>query len=359
MTLILASVAGNTAFQVGDRLVTKESREFDPVSNKQIVYCAPSGSIAIGYSGTAFLGETHTDRWIAEQLRGHSLPPGTDFLIKEISGKTHDICQAIVMLCDALDEIWPTLCRSQKDLGLSLIITGWHKLERKQRQLPAQVIGLDDQKRVIIKRSSRGRYRPVLCRVNRIDGAFCRTFHRVFQTLKPETMNSVFIDEKALNVRLTQARQNNTREQYLRDMVQEVQRIGGIKNTVGQNCLSVEMRWEPPNRITEIQSHLVHPVYKQADAPRSGFVAMNPILVDMPTPEHPLEPPKSPPSFDGLEVSYTPWIVWPEMVIPPSAVIGNFLFGPSYAKVRIIGPPSQDSIFAGFLAQKRLPRTKQ
>jgi len=73
MTLILGQASRDYVLQVTDRLVTKGNRPFDPLANKNIVYCARNALVAIGFTGIAFLGDIPTDQWIVEQLTGTSL----------------------------------------------------------------------------------------------------------------------------------------------------------------------------------------------------------------------------------------------------------------------------------------------
>ena len=125
--------------------------------------------------------------------------------------------------------------------------------------------------------------------------------------------------------------------------------------TVGKNCLSVTMRW---NKDTHpdvlIRGHLLAPLYHQTSVPHAGFVLQGPYLVDAKDLRN-LVPPTAPPTLDGQPVAYTPWIIWPTLVVAPSAADGEFCFGPKgHTGVRIEGPPSEN-IHAGLLAFNRRP----
>ena len=76
MTLVLGLLMRGYAFHVSDRLVTQSNagavREFDPLANKTIIFRAPEGILAIGYSGRAYLDRVPTDVWIARSLAAAS-----------------------------------------------------------------------------------------------------------------------------------------------------------------------------------------------------------------------------------------------------------------------------------------------
>src|SRR5215216_6024666 len=69
MTLVL-SLANSRRYvlQVSDRLLTLTGggQEFDPMSNKSLVYFARDALVVIGYSGLAYIDRTSTDEWIAQ-----------------------------------------------------------------------------------------------------------------------------------------------------------------------------------------------------------------------------------------------------------------------------------------------------
>src|SRR5258708_26583621 len=76
MTLILSQASINYVLQVTDRLVTQHENvtqrynPFDPLANKNIVYCSKNSVVAIAYTGIAYIDDIPTDKWIAQQLIG-------------------------------------------------------------------------------------------------------------------------------------------------------------------------------------------------------------------------------------------------------------------------------------------------
>jgi hypothetical protein len=76
MTLVLGLSAHTFALQVGDRKLTKGTRQHDPDSNKSILMLGTDGFICISYSGLAYLKGKNTDQVIAEHLAQFTARPG-------------------------------------------------------------------------------------------------------------------------------------------------------------------------------------------------------------------------------------------------------------------------------------------
>ncbi|MDP2046001.1 MAG: hypothetical protein Q8L00_07310 [Deltaproteobacteria bacterium] len=73
MTLIISKTSRNYVLQVTDRLVTRSGDSFDPLANKNILFCALNGILSFAYTGHAYIGSTPTDQWLAEKLIGKKL----------------------------------------------------------------------------------------------------------------------------------------------------------------------------------------------------------------------------------------------------------------------------------------------
>jgi hypothetical protein len=73
VTLLLGYTSYHLVAQVTDRLVSRAGVEFDPVSNKTIVYEAQNGLVIMSYTGLAYLENITTDTFIAEKLSGFPL----------------------------------------------------------------------------------------------------------------------------------------------------------------------------------------------------------------------------------------------------------------------------------------------
>src|SRR6476469_5543563 len=77
MTLVLSYITRGYAFQVSDRLLTRRigtsQKQFDVLSNKNVVYLARDALVSLGYTGWAYLDGIPTDQWIAQKLAGDDL----------------------------------------------------------------------------------------------------------------------------------------------------------------------------------------------------------------------------------------------------------------------------------------------
>jgi hypothetical protein len=74
VTLILANANLIGVNMVSDRLLSMGAAgstvDFDREANKNVVFAARDGVVAIGYSGQAYIGPNTTDQWIANVCRG-------------------------------------------------------------------------------------------------------------------------------------------------------------------------------------------------------------------------------------------------------------------------------------------------
>jgi hypothetical protein len=144
MTLILTQASLRYVLQVSDRLVTQEKKEFDPRSNKTIIYLARDALVSIAYSGRAYLDGTPTDQWIAEMLAGEPLRRdnrgGIQFgpLRRRL-----DIGQSIELLRTELGSAFARLPRSTTPPTLQIIVAGWQWGRKQARPIATHVVKLD------------------------------------------------------------------------------------------------------------------------------------------------------------------------------------------------------------------------
>ena len=141
MTLILTHANSGRVLQVGDRLVTEHpsGEEFDPRSNKQVIYRAKDGLVAIGYSGLAFIEGSNTDTWIAHRLRGGSpAGGGPDRWAMHIGAakRSFDLGGAARQLCRDLGMAVPVVGPS-----VIVIAAGW-QWDRRGRNLRPVMWGI-------------------------------------------------------------------------------------------------------------------------------------------------------------------------------------------------------------------------
>ena len=124
MTLLLTLVARDHVLQVGDRLVTQGEREFDPESNKAVLFRAKDAVVVISYSGTAFVSGIPTDEWIALQLTGHvrfiARVPYRPASILGRLPRWADLGRTVASLVRSIEN---ELSKSKESIGL--VIAGW------------------------------------------------------------------------------------------------------------------------------------------------------------------------------------------------------------------------------------------
>ena len=133
MTLILAHVARYGVIHVSDRLVTERgtARPFDAFSNKALLYLCADAIVAIGYTGLAYIGDSPTDVWIANQLVGKQLQEYSGFG-QPMQTERRTIVSAVEMLRSQLE----SEMRRTPTLEFGLLITGWKWAQRRKPKYP-------------------------------------------------------------------------------------------------------------------------------------------------------------------------------------------------------------------------------
>ena len=121
MTLILTLVTPQYVLQVSDRLVTRAGQEFDPASNKNLIYLAKNALVTIGYSGAAYLEGVPTDRWIAQRLWGQELPQQFAYLAGR-APRWLTVGESIEALRCGCEE---ASCRLPPQYQPQIVLAGW------------------------------------------------------------------------------------------------------------------------------------------------------------------------------------------------------------------------------------------
>ena len=110
MTLNLGLTHPFGAFLVTDRLVTDDRATIDAAANKNLVYLARNGILAIGYTGFAYIDNAPTDQWLAETLLDTRFDRGGQ--MANIMGASHQvltIAEAIVAVRNAVSGAAPLI----------------------------------------------------------------------------------------------------------------------------------------------------------------------------------------------------------------------------------------------------------
>ena len=283
MTLILVRASEHYITHTVDRLVTAETGgEFDPKSNKSIVYACRDGIVSLAYTGIAFLGNIPTDQWLVEQITGlrfdraRKLPTiglGQNWEPTEGLGQT--MLRIRSALGDAVKSIPAHWMAEWQQQSFDLLVAGWHW-------------------------NKRGRVRPIMAAVSKEPGhdEFRLSYHnRLWHYRRSQgtpylvyaapSSNYSHSDIEQLNLRIA----NRTWQEVESVMVDEVRRIATNNPRVGNHVLTVTL--SPPKDARGIITD--HPLAPIIHPIRSSF-------------------------FPELktEVHLSPWLVGKNVIQPPS-----------------------------------------
>lgn len=294
MTLITAKASQWFAIQVTDRLLTRAGAEFDPVSNKNVIYEAPDVLVAIGYTGDAYLDELPTDEWLAQTLIGETFGSGegraTAIRFGPLPHWRH-IGPALEMLRVRLVEALQRV--NARDRRFELMVTGWQWQRRR-------------------------RPRPILLSLEKPPGVTTFTVRRsprhlglggFFFGITPE--QNVSADE-LLRMRIA-LRDVHSADDAERILVNTVREVATRNPVVGPHCMSILIPppWHPHVRVR----------YVSEEVPTVGIRGRNDNLVRATAP-----------------AAYSPWVIGPRLVAAPSIMAGPTELGLGRYSVRLEAP---------------------
>lgn len=92
MTMIVNYASPQSVLHVSDRRVTaarpnQKPSVHSPVENKTIIFLIRDAVGVVGYTGSAYIGDTPTDQWIAETLAPHTKMPNGDRFVASMGGR--------------------------------------------------------------------------------------------------------------------------------------------------------------------------------------------------------------------------------------------------------------------------------
>jgi len=310
MTLILDQASTDYVLQVTDRLVTQATSPFDPLANKNIVYCARNALVTIGYTGFAFLGGIPTDQWLVEQLTGNAFdrdhrPP--DFTMNR-RAPWLDLGMSVRLLKERLDAApatgIPSMWAKQwVDQSFDLCILGWQW--------------------------KRGRARPIIEALNKPRGSLAFSIERRprYWYWERRTLNDGSLGIIKFSVRA--APRENISRADLQDLVARLQDGSydaaetELVRTVRQVALHVPQ--VGPDCISIL---IAPPTIGQA---RVRFLPLNSHEAILQTASQ----------NRRLTVAYTPWFVGPNLIVAPSLLAGpaktEFSLGPYQIHLEGVG----------------------
>ena len=123
MTQIVAAIGPGFLMQASDRLVSlaPSLRPYDPNANKSLILGAVDGVALIGYTGLAYIDGRPTDQWIAETLTGLDLSMGAVAI--GVWHRFHD--QPLHLMIDRLAKAFEVALKPHPEHDHQVLVVGW------------------------------------------------------------------------------------------------------------------------------------------------------------------------------------------------------------------------------------------
>jgi hypothetical protein len=320
VTLILTRASKDYVLQVTDRLVTQQGRPFDAASNKNVLYCAQNGIVAIGYTGLAYLGGVPTDQWIVETIAGFTFerdrkPPAISFG----AFKLKDLGQSLLLLRKSLESApvspkWSSVWRASP---FDVCVAGWQWSKNRCRPVIAWLSKARNS--LAVELGSMPRY-----------WHWERSQQQCGFKYKVVAAPDSNLSREQLEM-LGEALKNCTADQSERTMVEMMRKVSLSLAEVGPHCMSILL--SPPSdayaRIRYIP--LGAPAIAEVSRPRG-------------------------PKFI-LPVAFTPWLVGPGVVSSPSIASGTCEQQVGHYKVTLEAPQSPESGILGLFSSQQRPNS--
>lgn len=313
MTLHLTRISSRYTLQVSDRLVSGGIQ--DPLANKNLIYWARDAIVMIAYTGLAYGlssdPDTPTDEWIAETLRGHSIPRGPDgiepvtFGIQNIP-RWLDIGQSIQLLRDTLQQSMDRLPASHRDYPFELVMAGWQQTRRQRfKPISANIVKPRGNAPIVVERLPR--YWHFLRRIRTIptpNGYLTESemsdLAKTLSTASPDAAEKAIVEK----IRIVASRH---------------------PQSVGPHCMSILL---PPPGVAPIGVRFIPSVTHTA------VFQTKEITREIP-------------------VAFSPWVVGPNMFTAPSIMVGpsELQMGPH--RIVLDAPAPEKGIRAYFGSLRR------
>jgi hypothetical protein len=279
MTLIISKSSRDYVLQVTDRLVTRSGASFDPLANKNILFCALNGILSFAYTGHAYIGGTPTDQWLAEQLIGKNFIIHDGLPAIECGPtKLIYIGPALQILIEALNkafdkEIEPNFKKDWFEKRFDLCFVGyvWNK-KGKFRPFCGDIFKPPSSKKFWIIFSDRNWYYEA-----HISGA-------PVANISQEQLESLMVKLR-----------NKVPDEAENLIVELIREISKNISIVGSDCMSIFIPSPSVAHTSPIRVKFIPKIERIIDVPNIG---------------------------DNIKTIYSPWVIGPRMFIPP-AMLGN------------------------------------
>ncbi len=271
MTLVFGLATHTFVQQVGDRKLTKGTREHDPQSNKSVIMLGSDGFICVSYSGLAYIRGRNTDLVLAELMAGTKAMPGRRPGTYAMALGGQNECRVgltISKLKNYLDNDFPRTVGRNSGHTLQVLITGFlGKPEALGRHVRPYVGRFDHR----LSKNSRSKFqesprtfpkggRQFRAQIGQTQVSAVAELHKYLDSSEPEGIGETL--------------------RAMRDAIEDTSRTS---YSVGPDCLGITMsRWGN-----------VYTTYMPKPATDSG------------------------------QACYTPWLISKNAFMPPQIITGN------------------------------------
>jgi hypothetical protein len=303
VTLALSVATPAYSLQVGDRLVSKAGKPFDPLANKNVVLRATDGLLAFGYTGPAYLDGIPTDVWVADRISGGACAEIGGALAYGNFG-VRDVGSSLLALSQPLQDN-----SAFREYGGEICAVGWQWDGKRQRALVRDVLWLLKRQGDKLRWSQLvPRHIPERNEVFRIaaTGNWAMSAEAWQELL--ERVGGAGADWDCVERLLVQA---------IRGAVEH------SPGTVGAHCMSILLRpWTFPNALVKFL---------------------------------PQSPHRSEAMGQAVEVSYSPWMVAPDAIHAPAVSVGGLSCeqGLLSYSMETPAPPADQLLKGAFQSQAR------
>jgi hypothetical protein len=311
MTLNLGLTNPFGAFLVTDRLVTDDRAPVDTVANKNLVYLARNGILAIGYTGFAYFDNAPTDQWLAETLLDTRFDRGQQ--VANMIGASH----RVLTIAEAMESLQNAVSRATPLID-----------ERFRSQwLPSEFDVLS-----VGYEWTDEEWWCVIHGISKASGeAECtrETVQRRFQLVAAPASTSGSDHLEPVNHTIRGATSASEVENAL---VAGVRSAAARHRTVGRDCLVIHVGL--PTTASAVVRFSAQNPEKSKEAIPVGYRVRR-----------------------TMPVAYSPWVIGPGMVHPPSRLVGDHeaVFGRHYTVTLKGAAPTGPVVVASSSQRRRSP----
>lgn len=273
MTLHISAVLGDTAYQVSDRLVTRQGDVWERTFNKNIVLRTADALVSMGFCQRAFIDSTPIDEWAAQVIWGSQIDDDTVLSEVHLPGKRFGLSAALARLLSALNRNFSQRLIAPISARVHVVIVGFRFGRRGLRPCLLVMSNLDSGRLVTVRPKLRRRPR--------------------FSVVMNDPPGWIPVDRfQRFNQALSHA-SHEQREDLMIELIRELSRSGA---PIGPDAMCIRIPWHVPKPTIRFEpAEALHQVFHRKGVPNSEI---------------------------QLPVAYTPIIITPNVIQLPSLTTG-------------------------------------